>query len=138
MIRLLTPWLLLTVCAVALLAVSRWVLLPDTWLTSLVALLFLPAVIAGIVVRARRRAGPHAAITIAANLRAALLGAGVALGVALLLSITDALGMTNSQGSGDWRSFATLFPALLAAAADMLSAKLERKALDKSDEDKGH
>jgi len=67
-------------------------------------------------------------------LRAALVGAGVLLATAMLLSITDKLGITVQDAESDVRSLAVLLPAIIATAADLLSARLEHQAEQDSDE----
>lgn len=128
MIKLLTPLVLGTVFVVTGLGIARWVLLPDTWGSSLVALAFLPIVIGVLVIRSRSGSESNRSTKISGNLRAALVGAGVALAAALLLSITDALGLTQQHNDGDWRSLAVLLSAAIGVMADLLSARLEHKA----------
>jgi hypothetical protein len=57
-----------------------------------------------------------------------LVGAGVLLATSLLLSITDKLGLTGQGGGGGGRSLMVMLPAIVAVAADILSARLEKKA----------
>lgn len=131
MIRLFTPLVLCSVLAVLILCIVRLVLLPESWVSSLVALFFLPAVITALVLRARSQSSDRAKVS--GKLRAALVGAGVALAGALLLSITDELRLTEATSSDGWRSFLPLVPAAIAVIADVMSARLEQKALEEED-----
>ena len=116
-----------TVFIVSVLCIVRIILIPDTWATSLVALVFLPVSISLITIRSRN-AGEDRVNKISGKLRAGLVGAGVLLATSLLLSITDRLGFTQESASGGERSLIVILPAVIATAADLLSARLESKA----------
>lgn len=131
--RLLTPLVLFTVVFLSLLGVIRLVLLPDTWVSSVAAILFLPIVVGGLLLKSSNTSQPKSETKVPGKLRAALVAAGVALGCALLLSITEALGLTEATDDGGWRSLAVLVPAFIAAFADIASARLEKKALGEAD-----
>lgn len=131
--KLLTPLVLFTVVFLSLLGLIRLVLLPDTWVSSLAAMLFLPIVLGVLLLKSNHPSQPKSEIKIHGKLRAALVAAGVALGCALLLSITEALGLTEAIENDRWRSMAVLLPAFIAAFADIMSARLEKKAMGESD-----
>ena len=128
MIKLKTPLVIGTVIVVTVLSIVRMVIAPESWASSLVALAFLPLAIGILVNRARSASDPERARKISGKLRAALVGAGVLLATSLLLSITDSLGLTGQSGGGRGRFLVTILPAIVAVAADLLSARLERKA----------
>jgi hypothetical protein len=128
MIKLRTPLVIGTVLVVAVLGIVRLVLLPETWASSLAALAFLPLAIGLLVIRSRSASNPERARKISGRLRAGLVGAGVLLATSLLLSITDKLGLTGQSGGGGGRSLMVMLPAIVAVAADTLSARLEQKA----------
>ena len=128
MIRLRTPLVIATVLAVAVLSVARLVLIPESWASSLAALAFLPLAIGALVIRSRSTSDPERAGKISGRLRAGLVGAGVLLATSLLLSITDKLGLTGQSGGEGGRSLIVMLPAIVAVAADLLSARLEREA----------
>lgn len=128
MIRLRTPLVMSTVLVVAVLSVVRLVLLPESWVSSLAALAFLPVAIGVLVMRSRSASDPERARKISGGLRAGLVGAGVLLATSLLLSITDQLGLTGENGGAGGRSLIVILPAIVAGAADFLSARLEQKA----------
>lgn len=127
MIKVRTPLVIGTVLAVAVLGIVRLVLFPESWASSLAALAFLPLAIGVLVIRSRSASDPESASRISGKLRAGLVGAGVLLATSLLLSITDKLGLTG-QGGGGGRSLIVMLPAIVAVAADVLSARLEQKA----------
>jgi len=127
MIKVRTPLVIGTVLAVAVLGIVRLVLFPESWASSLAALAFLPLAIGVLVIRSRSASDPESASRISGKLRAGLVGAGVLLATSLLLSITDKLGLTG-QGGGGGRSLIVMLPAIVAVAADILSARLEQKA----------
>ena len=62
-----------------------------------------------------------------------MVGAGVLLATSLLLSVTDKLGLTGQSGGGGGRSLVVMLPAIVAVAADVLSARLEQKAEEDPD-----
>ena len=128
MIKLRTPLVIGTVLVVTVLGITRLVLFPESWASSLVALAFLPSAIGVLVIRFRSASDSEQVIKISGGLRAGLVGAGVLLATSLLLSITDKLGLTG-QGGGEGDHFLiVILPAIVAVAADFLSARLERKA----------
>lgn len=133
MTKLLTPLVTGTVIAVILLGIVRLLLVPKAWLSSLVALAFLPLAIAAMLTWSRSRFDRHSAGKIPGKIRASLVGAGVLLASSLLLSITDELGYTGLGDSGDERSFLVVFLAIVAVAVDLFSARLEKKAEKTSD-----
>ena len=128
MIKLRTPLVIGTVLVVAVLGIVRLVLLPESWASSLAALAFLPLAIGLLVIRSRSASNPERARKISGRLRAGLVGAGVLLATSFLLSITDKLGLTGQSGGGGGRSLMVMLPAIVAVAADTLSARLEQKA----------
>ena len=128
MIKLPTPLVNGTVLVVAVLGIDRLELLPESWASSLVALAFLPLAIGILVIRSRPASNPERARRISGRLRAGLVGAGVLLATSLLLSITDKLGLTGQGGGGGGRPLMVMLPAIVAVAADILSARLEQKA----------
>lgn len=127
MIKLRTPLVIGTVLVVAVLGIVRLVLLPESWASSIAALAFFPVAIGVLVFRSRSASDPGRAMKVSGRLRAGLVGAGVLLATSLLLSITDGLGLTGESGGGG-RSFIVMLPAIVAVAADILSARLEQKA----------
>lgn len=127
MIKVRTPLVIGAVLAVAVLGIVRLVLFPESWASSFAALAFLPLAIGVLVIRSRSASDPESASRISGKLRAGLVGAGVLLATSLLLSITDKLGLTG-QGGGGGRSLIVMLPAIVAVAADILSARLEQKA----------
>lgn len=128
MIKLRTPLVIGTILVVAVLGILRLVLLPESWASSLAALAFFPIAIGVLVIRSRSDSDPDKATKISGRLRAGLVGAGVLLATSLLLSITDSLGITTQSVGGGGRSFMVMLPAIVAVAADILSARLEKKA----------
>jgi len=128
MIKLQTPLVIGTLLVVAVLGVTRLVLVPDAWASSIAALGFIPIAIGVAFLQARSISDPQRARKISGRLRASLVGAGVLLATALLLSITDRLGITGKYNNGDERSLLVLLPAIIATAADLLSTRLEQKA----------
>ncbi len=128
MIKLATPLVIGTLLVVTILSIVRLVFLPDSWASSLAALVFLPLAIGLLLLRSRSVSGPDRPNMIPGRLRAGLVGAGVLLAASMLLSITDELGVTGQGGDGSSRSMLiVMLPALLAVVADILSARLERK-----------
>lgn len=128
MIKLRTPLVIGTILVVTVLGIVRLVLLPGSWASSLAALAFLPLAIGVLVIRSRSASNPDRARKISGKLRAGLVGAGVLLATSLLLSITDTLGITGQGGAGGGRPLVVMLPAIVAVAADILSARLEQKA----------
>lgn len=128
MIKLRTPLVIGTALVVAVLGIVRLLLLPESWASSLAALAFIPLAIGVLVIRSRSASDPEKARKISGRLRAGLVGAGVLLATSLLLSITDNLGLTGQNGGGGGRSVIVMLPAIVAVAADVLSARLEQKA----------
>ena len=98
------------------------------------AMAFLPTVIAVLIWRARSILPPNEPVKTSGRLRAALVGAGVALAAALLFSITDQTGITQAYSDSEWRSVLTFLPAVIAVAIDLYSARLEKKAEQDPDE----
>ena len=136
MIRLLTPLVVGIVLAVSVLAVARLVLLPDLWMSSICALVFMPGALGILVLRARFGSQSTGSIKASGSIRAALVGAGTALAVALLLSITDEFGLIPEQfADSNLRSLAALVPAFGAVAFDLFTARLEQKARDETKDD---
>ncbi len=133
MIKLRTPLVIGTTLVVIVLGIVRLILLPASWLSSLAALVFFPLAFAILVYRSRSASDPEKAARISGRLRAALVGAGVLLATSLLLSITDELGLTTQSGDGDGRFLLVMLPAIIAVAADLLSARLEKKAEEDPD-----
>lgn len=134
MVNLKTPLVITTVLIVLGMGVVRLVLVPEEWLTSLIALAFLPLAIGGLIFTSRSVSDPSRTRKLSGRLRAALVGAGVLLATAMLLSVTDKLGITVQDAKSDVRSLAVLLPAIIATAADLLSARLEHQAEQDSDE----
>jgi hypothetical protein len=128
MIKLRTPLVIGTLLVVAVLSIVRLVLLPEAWASSLAALAFYPLAIGVLMIRSRSPSGSDRYRKNSGRLRAALVGAGVLLATSLLLSITDRLGLTGQGGGGGGRSLMVMLPAIVAAAADFLSSRLEQKA----------
>jgi hypothetical protein len=126
MIKIRTPLVIGTALAVVVLSIVRLVLLPESWASSLTALAFLPLVIGILVIRSRSASDTERARKISGKLRAGLVGSGVLLATSLLLSITDKLGLTGQTGGG--HSEVIILSAIVAVAADFLSARLEQKA----------
>lgn len=133
MIKLRTPLVIGTVLVVTVLSIVRLVLLPESWASSLAALAFLPLAIGVLVSRSRSAFDSEKARKISGRLRAGLVGAGVLLATSLLLSVTDELGLTGQSGGGGGRSLIVMLPAIVAVAADVLSARLEQKAEEDPD-----
>ena len=134
MVNLKTPLVITTVLIVLGMGVVRLVLVPEEWLTSLIALAFLPLAIGGLIFTSRSVSDPARTRKLSGRLRAALVGAGVLLATAMLLSVTDKLGITVQDAKSDVRSLAVLLPAIIATAADLLSARLEHQAEQDSDD----
>jgi len=128
MVKIRTPLVIGTVLVVAVLCVVRLVLLPESWASSLAALAFLPIAVGVLVIRSRSASDPERARKVSGRLRAALVGAGVLLAISLLLSITDNIGLTGQSGGGGGRTLIVMLSAIVAVAADVFSAQLERKA----------
>jgi hypothetical protein len=128
MIKLRTPLVIGTLLVVAVLSIVRLVLLPEAWASSLAALAFYPLAIGVLMIRSRSPSDSDRYRKNSGRLRAALVGAGVLLATSLLLSITDRLGLTGQGGGGGGRSLMVMLPAIVAAAADFLSSRLEQKA----------
>jgi len=128
MVKLRTPLVIGTVLSVAVLGIVRLVLFPESWASSLAALAFLPLAIGVLVIRSHSASDPERIRKISGRLRAGLVGAGVLLATSLLLSITDKLGLTGQSDGGGGRFLIIMFPAIVAVAADVLSARLEQKA----------
>jgi hypothetical protein len=128
MIKLRTPLVIGTVLLVAVLIIVRLALFPESWASSLAALAFFPLAIGVLVIRSRSVSDSERARKISGRLRAGLVGAGVLLATSLLLSITDKLGLTGQSGGGGGRSLIVMLPAIVAAAADVLSSRLEHEA----------
>ena len=124
--RLLSPLVIAATAAVVVFGVLRALLLPGAWPSSLAGLLFLPVVLLVLERRRRRRAEAGAALRHLRELRAGVVGAGVLLATAFLLSTTDALGFTDAKGSG--RSVAVLLASGIAVVTDLLASRLERAA----------
>ena len=133
MARLFTPLVLLTVVCVSLLGISRMILIPESLWASLAAVVFLPLVIGALLLKSGKSGIPNRDIKISGKLRAALVGAGVALGTGLLLSVIEHLGLTEIEKEGSGRFLVALVPAFIAVMADIVSARLEDKALGKSE-----
>ena len=130
MIRLFTPLVLATTLIVSVLAIVRILLLPESWISSLLALAFLPLVLGALVLRARSTAMPEESFKAPGKIRAALVGAGAALTAGLLLSIADPLGFSEDELRGKWGIIGTLLIAFVAVAVDFLTGRLEQKAGD--------
>ncbi|GAB4187689.1 MAG: hypothetical protein Tsb002_13190 [Wenzhouxiangellaceae bacterium] len=130
MIRLFTPLVLGTTLVVSALAIARFVLSPDSWASSLLALAFLPLALGAIAIRARLASQSKKNIQTSGKVRAAIVGGGVALSAALLFSIAEALGFSERAMADEWGIVGTLLLALIAVAVDLFSARLERKAYD--------
>jgi len=128
MIRLFTPLVLGITLVVSILAIARVALSPGSWVSSLLALAFLPAALSAIVLRARLASESTKSMKTSGKIRAALVGAGAALSAALLLSIAEALGLSEQEMTDDWGIVGTLFLALVAVAVDRYTAWLEKKA----------
>ena len=134
MVNLKTPLVITTVLIVLGMGVVRLVLVPEEWLSSLIALAFLPLAIGGLIFTSRSVSDPARTRKLSGRLRAALVGAGVLLATAMLLSVTDKLGITVQDAKSDVRSLAVLLPAIIATAADLLSARLEHQAEQDSED----
>ncbi len=134
MVNLKTPLVITTVLIVLGMGVVRLVLVPEEWLSSLIALAFLPLAIGGLIFTSRSVSDPARTRKLSGRLRAALVGAGVLLATAMLLSVTDKLGITVQDAKSDVRSLAVLLPAIVATAADLLSARLEHQAEQDSED----
>lgn len=126
MIKLFTPLVVLTTAGVILLGIVRLWMIPDAWLISLVGMLFLPLALGLLVWRARRKS-PEAPVRASATLRAALVGAGMVLAMAMLESMAEYKGLLTDE-DGTLGTLLVLVPALIAAWADVLSARLEKQA----------
>jgi len=124
--RPLTPLVIISACAVVLFGVVRAVLLPDAWPSSLAGMLFLPIVLLLLERTRRRRVEAGRVWTQLREVRAALVGAGVLLATAFLLSSTDAMGITATEGSG--RSAAVVLASVIAVFTNLLSSRLEGAA----------
>ena len=133
MIKLRTPLVLGTVLAVTVLCVVRLVLLPESWASSLVALVFFPIAISVLLIRSRSASKPEKALMVSGKVRAGLVGAGVLLATSLLLSIADHLGLSGQSGLGAGGTSIAILSAIVAVAVDLLSARLERKAAKEPD-----
>ncbi|MEE4299837.1 MAG: hypothetical protein V2J24_10385 [Pseudomonadales bacterium] len=127
--RLLTPLVIVATVAVVAFGVLRAVLLPAAWPSSLLGMLFLPVVLLVLERARRRRADAGHPLRNLRELRAGLVGAGVLLATAFLLSCTDELGITDSDGAG--RSVTVLLASAIAVFADLLSTPLEGAARKK-------
>lgn len=130
MIRLFTPLVLGTTLVVSILAIVRFLLSPEAWISSLLALAFLPLALGAMVLRARLVSQPKESMKAPGKIRAALVGAGAALTAGLLLSIADALGFSEDEIRGDWGIIGTLLLAIVAVAVDLFTGRLEQKAGD--------
>lgn len=130
MIRLFTPLVVGVTLVVSALAIGRMVLSPETWPSSLVALAFLPLVLGVLAFRARRDAASGKGVRTFGKVRAALVGAGAALGAGLMLSMAESFGFSEQTVAGKWGTFGTLLIAFVAVVADLITARLEQKAHD--------
>ncbi len=135
MIKLMTPLVVATTLAVILLGIARLLVIPESWPISLLGMLFLPLALSGLVWRARRKR-PDQPIKAPATLRAALVGAGMVLAMAMLESMAEFKGLLTDE-DGTLGTLLVLGPALIAAWADVLGARLEKKAAqeDRDSED---
>jgi hypothetical protein len=133
MIKLRTPLVLGTVLAVTVLCVVRLVLLPESWASSLAALVFFPIAISVLLIRSRSASKPEKALKVSGKVRAGLVGAGVLLATSLLLSIADHLGLSGQIDGGADGTLIAMLSAIVAVAVDLLSARLERKAEQEPD-----
>ena len=128
MIKLRTPLVIGTVLVVAVLSIVRLVLSPELRASSVASLAFLPLAIGVLVILSRSVSDSETARKISGGFRAGLVGAGALLATSLLLSITDALGLTGQSGGGGGRSLIIMLSAVVAVAVDVLSARLEHEA----------
>lgn len=133
MTKLGTPLVIGTVFVVTVLSVVRLVLMPESWGSSLAALLFFPSAFGVLAIRSRYVADPEKARMVSGKLRASLVGAGVLLATSMLLSITDHIGLTGQGDGGNGGNLIPILSALAAVAIDLLSGRLERKAEEDSD-----
>jgi len=130
MIRLFTPLVLGTTFVVSVLAVGRITVSPDSWISSIVALSFLPLALGAIALQARLTSKHSRSMKAPGKIRAALVGAGAALAAALLLSIAEEIGFSDNDVTNNWGIAGTLLVALVAVAVDLYIARLEQKASD--------
>jgi len=130
MIRLFTPLVLGTTFVVSVLAVGRITVSPDSWISSIVALSFLPLALGAIALQARLTSKHSRSMKAPGKIRAALVGAGAALAAALLLSIAEEIGFSDNDVTSNWGIAGTLLVALVAVAVDLYIARLEQKASD--------
>jgi len=119
---------LLTTASLTILAVARLLLMPEAWASSVAALLFLPLVIGGILLRHRARSTSAGAPRIPGKLRAALVGSGILLATALIESMLESRGVLTENSEDSGGILLTVLPALVAVGIDLFSARLERKA----------
>lgn len=128
MIKLRTPLVIGTVLIVTVLGAIRLILVPESWASSLAALVFFPCVFGILTIRPPSRADDSSGKKVSGKLRASLVGAGVLLASSLFLSITDNIELTGQSDSEGGRTLFVMIGALIAVAADLLSARLEKKA----------
>jgi hypothetical protein len=133
MSKLLTPLVIGTTFVVMALSVARLLLMPDAWISSLLALLFLPLVVSGLLAQQHTRVKSMSAVRVSGKLRAGLVGAGVLLATALSESMIETLGLIPERKDGIGVVLLVALPAVVAVAIDLFSARLESKAEQERD-----
>jgi hypothetical protein len=128
MSKLLTPLVIGTTLAVMALGITRLLLIPETWVSSVLALLFLPVVIGVVLARHHTGIKTTGSIRVSGKLRAGLVGGGVLLATALLESMIETLGLLPGREDGISTIFVVAVPALIAVGIDLFSARLEKSA----------
>ena len=122
-----TPLVVLTTILVTVLSVIMMFVEPGKLERWVVSLVFLPAALGGLWFIATRTDKPSTARWFG-KVRAGLVGAGVLLATALAFALTDALGITGEDGQLEGRPLLMLLPAVVAAMAEIIGMRLERKA----------
>jgi hypothetical protein len=128
MSKLLTPLVIGTTLVVMALGITRLLLIPETWVSSVLALLFLPVVIGVLLARHHTGIKTTGSIRVSGKLRAGLVGGGVLLATALLESMIETLGLLSGREDGISTIVVVAVPALIAVGIDLFSARLEKRA----------
>lgn len=131
--KLFTPLIIGSVLSVMALGIARLLLMPEAWISSILALLFFPLVIGGLLARHRSGANPDGTIRVSGKLRAGLVGSGVLLATALSESMIETLGLIPESTDGVGAMFVVALPAAVAVAIDIFSARLESRVEEHQD-----
>jgi len=127
--KLFTPLTIGIMCAVIGLSAALLILQPEQSLRWSAALLFFPVIVITVHWLSQRDTRPRITARMMRGIRTGIVGGGVLIATALATAIGEVTGILGAEGAESGNSFLLILPAIIAVAIDMLTVRLEKKAV---------